>query len=150
MKIIFAAVLQKPLMTGNDAKADPTHMLKSHRALLRTLNRYMWKVSSRETGIQLRTQPTVMLKKSTERGKREMHVYECLEAYMTTNAVLLNICLCRMDTTLVNFSEMKWERGDITFLFIGERERKHSFYVLDNKFRIYQKIRYQVAVLINI
>jgi len=52
-----------------------------------------------------------------------------------------------MDTTLVNFSEMKWERGDITFLFIGERERKHSFYVLDNKFRIYQKIRYQVAVI---
>jgi len=58
----------------------------------------------------------------------------------------LNVYLCRMDTTLVNFSEMKWERGDITFLFIGEREHKHSFYVLDNKFRVYQKIRYQVAV----
>ena len=53
-----------------------------------------------------------------------------------------------MDTTLVNFSEMKWERGDITFLFIGEHERKHSFYVLDNKFRVYQKIKYQVAVCI--
>jgi len=53
-----------------------------------------------------------------------------------------------MDTTLVNFSEMKWERGDITFLFIGEREHKQSFYVLDNKFRVYQKIRYQVAVLV--
>jgi len=53
-----------------------------------------------------------------------------------------------MDTTLVNFSEMKWERGDITFLFLGERKQKHSLYILDNKFRVYQKLRYQVAVCI--
>jgi len=54
--------------------------------------------------------------------------------------------VCRMDTTLVNFNEMKWERGDITFLFIGERKHKHSLYILDNKFRVYQKLRYQVVV----
>lgn len=74
----------------------------------------------------------------------------CWFGYLHDSKLLLhlNVCMCRMDTTLVNFSEMKWERGDITFLFIGEREHKHSFYVLDNKFRVYQKIRYQVVVLI--
>jgi len=57
---------------------------------------------------------------------------------------VVDCCVCRVDTTLVNFSEMKWERGDITFLFIGKPNQKHSLYVLDNKFKVYQKIRYQV------
>jgi len=73
-------------------------------------------------------------------------IYFIFSRLMQQVLLCLNVYLCRMDTTLVNFSEMKWERGDITFLFIGEREHKHSFYVLDNKFRVYQKIRYQVAV----
>jgi len=61
----------------------------------------------------------------------------------------LTVCFHRMDTTLVNFNEMKWERGDITFLFIGERKQKHSLYILDNKFRVFQKLRYQVIVCIH-
>jgi len=68
------------------------------------------------------------------------HVRNCL-----TIIIIIIICLHRMDTTLVNFNEMKWERGDITFLFIGERKSRHSLYILDNKFRVYQKLRYQVA-----
>lgn len=50
----------------------------------------------------------------------------------------------RMDTTLVDFNEMKWERGDITFLFIGER--KNALVVLDNRFKVYQYLRYRVCV----
>jgi len=47
----------------------------------------------------------------------------------------------RMDTTLVDFNEMKWERGDITFLFMGER--KNSLVVMDNKFKVFQNLRHK-------
>ena len=30
----------------------------------------------------------------------------------------------RMDTTLVDFSDMKWQRGDVSFLFNGDAQRK--------------------------
>ena len=50
----------------------------------------------------------------------------------------------RMDTTLVDFNDMKWERGDITFIFNGEKKPSQSLTVLDNKAKVYQKIRYEV------
>jgi len=49
----------------------------------------------------------------------------------------------RLDTTLVDFTEMRWERGDITFLYRGEATTpEDSLFVLDNKLRVYQKVRY--------
>ncbi|CAH1775055.1 unnamed protein product [Owenia fusiformis] len=47
----------------------------------------------------------------------------------------------RMDTTLVDFNDMKWERGDISFIFNGEKKPSHSLKVLDNKTRVYQRVR---------
>ncbi|BFY99500.1 hypothetical protein BsWGS_02540 [Bradybaena similaris] len=49
----------------------------------------------------------------------------------------------RLDTTLVDFTEMRWERGDITFLFNGEAKPQHSLSVLDNKSEVYQRVRYE-------
>lgn len=47
-----------------------------------------------------------------------------------------------MDTTLVDFNEMKWERGDITFLYKGDApQSKDSFFILDNKLGVYQRVR---------
>ena len=51
-----------------------------------------------------------------------------------------------MDTTLVDFSDMKWERGDITFIFNGELKPSKSLTVLDNKLKVYQRIRYEVCL----
>ena len=51
----------------------------------------------------------------------------------------------RLDTTLVDFTEMRWERGDITFLYRGEATTpEDSLFVLDNKLRVYQKVSYSV------
>ncbi len=48
----------------------------------------------------------------------------------------------RLDTTLVDFNEMHWERGDITFLYRGDAPSPElSLYVLDNKLRVFQKVR---------
>ncbi|KAI0234746.1 Ankyrin repeat domain-containing protein 13C-A [Lamellibrachia satsuma] len=52
-------------------------------------------------------------------------------------------CCLRMDTTLMDFSDMKWERGDITFLFNGNSKPSHSLTVLDNKMKVYHRIRNQ-------
>lgn len=49
----------------------------------------------------------------------------------------------RLDTTLVDFSDMKWERGDISFLFVGDAKPSQSLVVLDNKLKVYQKMRYE-------
>ena len=59
----------------------------------------------------------------------------------------LYIIYYRMDTTLVDFNDMKWERGDITFIFNGEKKPSQSLIVMDNKLKVYQRIRYQVCDL---
>ncbi|XP_072935786.1 ankyrin repeat domain-containing protein 13C [Epargyreus clarus] len=49
----------------------------------------------------------------------------------------------RLDTTLVDFSDMKWERGDISFIFQGEKQPSESLTVLDNRAKVYQRVRYE-------
>jgi len=49
----------------------------------------------------------------------------------------------RLDTTLVDFSDMKWERGDISFLFSGHSKPSQSLTVIDNKLKVYQSVRYE-------
>lgn len=52
-------------------------------------------------------------------------------------------CSIRLDTTLVDFSDMRWERGDISFIFRGDKSPKESLTVLDNEFQCYQRVRYE-------
>lgn len=35
-------------------------------------------------------------------------------------------CSIRLDTTLVDFSDMRWERGDISFIFRGDKSPQVS------------------------
>jgi len=53
----------------------------------------------------------------------------------------------RLDTTLVDFSEMRWERGDITFLYRGDRPQKTALHVLDNKAKVFQVVRHDESEL---
>lgn len=46
----------------------------------------------------------------------------------------------RLDTTLVDFNDMRWERGDISFIFRGDHPMNHSITVLDNEYQCYQNI----------
>lgn len=52
--------------------------------------------------------------------------------------------LHRLDTTLVDFNDMRWERGDITFVFDGKSPPGDALTVMDNKLKVYQKVRYEV------
>ncbi|KAI5701529.1 hypothetical protein M8J75_010599 [Diaphorina citri] len=49
----------------------------------------------------------------------------------------------RLDTTLVDFNDMRWERGDISFLFNGDGKPSDSLVVLDNRSQLFQKVRYE-------
>ncbi|XP_030376955.1 ankyrin repeat domain-containing protein 13C [Scaptodrosophila lebanonensis] len=51
----------------------------------------------------------------------------------------------RLDTTLVDFNDMRWERGDISFLFRGEAPPRESLVLLDNEQHCYQRLRYEEA-----
>lgn len=41
---------------------------------------------------------------------------------------------------------MRWERGDVSFLFIGHVKPSEALTVLDNKECLYQRVRYEVCV----
>lgn len=49
----------------------------------------------------------------------------------------------RLDTTLVDFNDMRWDRGDISFLFRGEAAPNESLVLLDNEQQCYQRLRYE-------
>ena len=51
-----------------------------------------------------------------------------------------------MDTTLVDFNDMRWERGDISFIFNGDQKPNRSLTVLDNKAKLFQRVRYEVIL----
>lgn len=52
-------------------------------------------------------------------------------------------CNIRLDTTLVDFNDMRWERGDVSFVFMGDAKPSQSLTVIDNKLKVYQRIRYE-------
>ncbi|XP_032821926.2 ankyrin repeat domain-containing protein 13C-like [Petromyzon marinus] len=49
----------------------------------------------------------------------------------------------RLDTTLIDFNDMKWQRGDMSFIFIGDLPPSHSLTVLDNEQKVYQRISHE-------
>lgn len=52
----------------------------------------------------------------------------------------------RIDTTLADFNDMRWTKGDITFIFNGDQKPSKSLTVLDNKAKLFQRVRYEVCI----
>lgn len=55
------------------------------------------------------------------------------------------ICVYRLDTTLTDFTDMKCQRGDLSFIFNGNAVPSESFVVLDNEQKVYQRIHHEVC-----
>jgi len=53
----------------------------------------------------------------------------------------------RLDTTLVDFNDMHWVRGDISFIYNGDAPPEAALTVLDNQAEVYQYIRQQESEL---
>lgn len=52
----------------------------------------------------------------------------------------------RMDTTLVDFQDMKWQRGDLSLLFRADVNPSERLLVMDNVKKTYQKISTSVSI----
>lgn len=57
------------------------------------------------------------------------------------------IVVYRMDSTLVDFKDMRWERGNLSFLFDGHKLGTQSLLVMDHDAKVYQWIR-DVSIII--
>lgn len=55
------------------------------------------------------------------------------------------VCVSRLDTTLIDFTDMKCQRGDLSFIFNGNAIPSESFVVLDNEQKVYQRIHHEVC-----
>lgn len=55
----------------------------------------------------------------------------------------------RLDTTLIDFTDMKCQRGDLSFIFNGDAAPSESFVVLDNEQKVYQRIHHEVSISLN-
>ena len=51
----------------------------------------------------------------------------------------------RLDTSLVDFSNMRWVRGDMTYLFNGEKETGKGLTILDNQKKVFQHVVRKVS-----
>uniref|UniRef100_A0A674MCT8 Ankyrin repeat domain-containing protein 13C-like n=1 Tax=Takifugu rubripes TaxID=31033 RepID=A0A674MCT8_TAKRU len=49
----------------------------------------------------------------------------------------------RLDTTLIDFTDMKCQRGELSFIFNGDAPPSQSFVVLDNEAKVYQRIHHE-------
>uniref|UniRef100_H0VEW6 Ankyrin repeat domain-containing protein 13C n=1 Tax=Cavia porcellus TaxID=10141 RepID=H0VEW6_CAVPO len=49
----------------------------------------------------------------------------------------------RLNTTLIDFTDMKCQRGDLSFIFNGDAAPSESFVVLDNEQKVYQRIHHE-------
>lgn len=71
-------------------------------------------------------------------------MFECL--WVTSFKVL--VCFHRLDTTLIDFTDMKCQRGDLSFIFNGDAAPSESFVVLDNEQKVYQRIHHEVKICV--
>src|SRR5690625_2556325 len=67
----------------------------------------------------------------------------------------------RLDTTLLDFSDRSWQRGNITCLFVGEKRpgsatghhhpsrHQPGLVILDNELKVFQSVTYSGSMDIN-
>jgi hypothetical protein len=54
----------------------------------------------------------------------------------------------RFDTTLVDFSERAWQRGDVSFVFDSTAaDKSEQFFIMDNKAKCFQRIKKEVDII---
>ncbi|XP_030851560.1 ankyrin repeat domain-containing protein 13C-B [Strongylocentrotus purpuratus] len=150
---------------------DCMHLLLAHGAPVKSKNVHGWnplaeaisygdrntislllrklKQQSRELLEQRRPQ---LLQLLTDLGDFYMELHWDFQSWVPLVSRILPSDTCRIykkgaqirvDTTLVDFSEMKWQKGDLTFLFDGTVTAEKSLVFLDNESKVYQRLSYE-------
>ncbi|XP_078263480.1 ankyrin repeat domain-containing protein 13C isoform X2 [Rhinoraja longicauda] len=147
------------------------HLLLAHNALVKVKNAQGWsplaeaisygdrqmitallrklKQQSRENVEEKRPQ---LLKALKELGDFYLELHWDFQSWVPLLSRILPSDACkiykqginiRLDTTLIDFTDMKCQRGDLSFIFNGDSTPSESFIVLDNEQKVYQRIHHE-------
>lgn len=151
-------------------KKELIHLLLAHGAPVKVKNKLGWSPLAEAISYGDRQAISILLKKLKQQSKEQLKsrkpaMIEALKklgdyvvdlrwdftSWIPLVSKMLPSDICkiskkgacvRLDTTLVDFTEMHWERGDITFLYKGDAENPNvSLFVLDNKLKVFQRVR---------
>lgn len=75
----------------------------------------------------------------------EVLLKEQSEEHRQNVCVICLLFVFSLDTTLIDFTDMKCQRGDLSFIFNGDALPSESFVVLDNEQKVYQRIHHEVS-----
>uniref|UniRef100_A0A8B9KUQ2 Ankyrin repeat domain-containing protein n=1 Tax=Astyanax mexicanus TaxID=7994 RepID=A0A8B9KUQ2_ASTMX len=135
------------------------HLLLAHNAPVKVKNAQGWSPLAEAISYGDRQMITALLRKLKQQSResvedkrprllkalKEVQPMPLLSRILPSDACKIykqgiNI---RLDTTLIDFTDMKCQRGDLSFIFNGDAIPSESFVVLDNEQKVYQRIHHE-------
>ncbi|VDM21604.1 unnamed protein product [Wuchereria bancrofti] len=151
---------------------EATTLLLAHNAPVKSKNKDGWNSLMEAVSYGDRQIITAMLRKLKAQSRENMaarkpHLLEMLSEFgdfymelrwdfqswlpLLTKILPSDVCKIykygtnlRLDTTLVDFTDRTWERGNISFIFSSDSDRsKDQLLILDHEAKVFQRIRHE-------
>ncbi|VDO30567.1 unnamed protein product [Brugia timori] len=151
---------------------EATTLLLAHNASVKSKNKDGWNSLMEAVSYGDRQIITAMLRKLKAQSRENMaarkpHLLKMLSEFgdfymelrwdfqswlpLLTKILPSDVCKIykygtnlRLDTTLVDFTDRTWERGNISFIFSSDSDRsKDQFLILDHEAKVFQRIRHE-------
>ncbi|KAJ3599516.1 hypothetical protein NHX12_033475 [Muraenolepis orangiensis] len=140
--------LHLAVMMGNKECA---HLLLAHNAPVKVKNAQGWSPLAEAISYGDRQMITALLRKLKQQSRETVEDKrpKLLTALKELGDFYLEVHWdfqsweCRLDTTLIDFTDMKCQRGDLSFIFNGDAVPSESFVVLDNEQKVFQRIHHE-------
>uniref|UniRef100_A0A665WAR8 Ankyrin repeat domain-containing protein 13C-like n=1 Tax=Echeneis naucrates TaxID=173247 RepID=A0A665WAR8_ECHNA len=127
-------------------------LLLAHNAPVKIKNAQGWSPLAEAISYGDRQMITAILRKLKQQSRESVEdkrpkLLKALREIFRSRTSFLNL-LSRtkqslLDTTLIDFTDMKCQRGDLSFIFNGDAAPSQSFVVLDNEAKVYQRIHHE-------
>uniref|UniRef100_A0A4W5NAA2 Ankyrin repeat domain 13C n=1 Tax=Hucho hucho TaxID=62062 RepID=A0A4W5NAA2_9TELE len=133
------------------------HLLLAHNAPVKVKNAQGWSPLAEAISYGERQMITALLRKLKQQSResvedkrpkllnalKEVRLIYCWFEFQFYPSFPFFLIGHRLDTTLIDFTDMKCQRGDLSFIFNGDAVPSESFVVLDNEQKVYQRIHHE-------
>uniref|UniRef100_A0A7N6FBN9 Ankyrin repeat domain-containing protein n=1 Tax=Anabas testudineus TaxID=64144 RepID=A0A7N6FBN9_ANATE len=137
------------------------HLLLAHNAPVKVKNAQGWSPLAEAISYGDRQMITALLRKLKQQSRESVEdkrpkllkaLKELGDFYLELHwdfqswgesSSICCLVIARLDTTLIDFTDMKCQRGDLSFIFNGNAIPSESFVVLDNEQKVYQRIHHE-------
>ncbi|KAG8003731.1 Ankyrin repeat domain-containing protein 13C-A [Nibea albiflora] len=126
------------------------HLLLAHNAPVKVKNAQGWSPLAEAISYGDRQMITALLRKLKQQSRESVEDKrpKLLKALKELGDFYLELhwdfqSWGKLDTTLIDFTDMKCQRGDLSFIFNGNAVPSESFVVLDNEQKVYQRIHHE-------